>query len=51
MFVDIIAISPDELRVFMQALLHHGPHLEVLEPESVRNKMKEMILEMAEKYK
>jgi len=35
---------------FMQALLHHGPHVEVLEPESVRNKMKEMIREMAERY-
>lgn len=35
---------------FMQALLHYGPHVEVLEPESVRNKMKEMIRKMAERY-
>lgn len=35
---------------FYQALLHHGPHVEVLEPESARNKMKELIREMAEKY-
>ena len=36
---------------FYQALLHHGPHVEVLAPESARNKMKELIREMAEKYK
>ena len=36
---------------FYQALLHHGGHIEVLSPESVRNKMKEKIQEMAEKYK
>lgn len=35
---------------FMQALLHHGPHVEVLEPEDVRQKIKEMVEEMAEKY-
>jgi hypothetical protein len=35
---------------FMQALLHHGPHVEVLEPEDVRQKMKKMVVEMAEKY-
>lgn len=35
---------------FYQALLHHGSHLKVLSPESVRNKMKELIQEMAEKY-
>jgi predicted DNA-binding transcriptional regulator YafY len=36
---------------FMQALLHHGPHVEVLKPESVRNKMKEMIREMGDIYR
>ena len=36
---------------FYQALLHHGPHVEVLEPESVRNKMKEKIRKMGEGYK
>ena len=36
---------------FYQALLHHGPLVEVLAPESARNKMKELIREMAEKYK
>lgn len=35
---------------FYQALLHHGSHLEVRSPESVRNKMKELILEMAKRY-
>jgi len=35
---------------FYQALLHHGPLVEVLAPESARNKMKELIREMAEKY-
>ena len=35
---------------FYQALLHHGSHLEVRSPESVRNKMKELIQEMAKKY-
>ena len=35
---------------FYQALLHHGSHLKVLSPESARNKMKELIREMAEKY-
>ena len=36
---------------FYQALLHHGPHLKVLSPESVRGEMKKLIQEMAEKYK
>jgi hypothetical protein len=36
---------------FYQALLHHGPHVEVLAPESARNKMKELIREMAKMYK
>ena len=36
---------------FYQALLHHGPLVEVLSPESARNKMKELIQKMAEKYK
>ena len=35
---------------FYQALLHHGPLVEVLAPESARNKMKELIRAMAEKY-
>ena len=35
---------------FYQALLHHGSHLKVLSPESVRNKMKELIGEMGKKY-
>lgn len=38
-------------RDFYQALLHFGPDVEVLSPESVRNEMKELIQEMAEKYK
>ena len=36
---------------FYQALLHHGSHLKVLSPESVRDEMKKLIQEMAEKYK
>lgn len=35
---------------FYQALLHHGSHLKVISPESARNKMKELIRAMAEKY-
>lgn len=37
-------------RDFYQALLHLGPDVEVLSPESVRNEMKKLIQEMAEKY-
>lgn len=36
---------------FYQALLHLGPDVEVLSPESVRDDMKKLIQEMAEKYK
>jgi hypothetical protein len=36
---------------FYQALLHHGPLVEVLAPESARNKMKELIREMGKNYK
>ena len=35
---------------FYQALLYNGPHVEVLAPESARNKMQELIQAMVEKY-
>lgn len=38
-------------RDFYQALLHLGPDVVVLSPESVRGEMKKLIQEMAEKYK
>ena len=36
---------------FYQALLHHGEHLTVLYPDSVRDEMKRKIQKMAAKYK
>lgn len=36
---------------FYQALLHHGEHVEVLSPDSVRKKMAAKVKAMAERYK